>query len=327
MRNITRIISFLTFLSIALICPNFSLYADESYVISASDPHYQYVENNDGTISIAANPLSSDILSGNITLPSALDNKTVTGICKNGFSEQEKITGVTVPDTITDIESMAFSNCLELKNVTLPDTLTNMGAMVFSNTEFEGELIKNAETGFITINDYILYIYYGKDTDITIPDGIRLISGSAFANNGYSESEDFKIKSVTIPDSVEYVGADAFYECDELKTAIMGTGLKSIGTNAFTCTTMTIYGYSKTYAQQYASSHDFDFQLIIPIGNYKYEFEYSDNFKQYYFSTDKEFSADGLKIYKRNYDGTKTEVTDWKFSGTPDAIYKAGQTK
>ena len=41
----------------------------------------------------------------------------------------------------------------------------------------------------------------------------------------------------------------------------------------------------------------------------------------------KEFSADGLKIYKRNYDGTKTEVTDWKFSGTPDAIYKAVQTK
>ena len=209
----------------------------------------------------------------------------------------------------------------------LQDT-TSIGNMIFSSTEFEDNLIKSAETGFITINDYILYIYYGQDSDIIVPDGIKVIAGSAFANNGYSESEDFKIKSVTIPDSVEYIGADAFYECDSLGIVQMGTGVKDIGTNAFTCTDMTIYGYNGTYAQKYAQSHDFEFILIIPNeGDYKYEFEYSDNFKQYYFSTDTSFSKDGLKIYKRNYDGSREEITDWDFSTTPEALYKSSESE
>ncbi|MGN1481538.1 leucine-rich repeat domain-containing protein [Porcipelethomonas sp.] len=328
MKRIIKILSVLTASAITVLCPGISLCADETYVISADNSQYKYIDNGDGTIDIAINEYSSGVLSGNVVIPSSLDGKTVTGICKNGFSGQEKITSISIPESVTGINSLAFANCLELSSVSLPDGITSMGSMVFSSTKYEDNLLKSADTSYIVINDYILYMYYGKDTDIYIPDGIRVIAGSAFSYNGYSESDDFKIKTVTIPDSVEYIGADAFYGCDNLETLKMGTGVKEIGTNAFTCTSMTIYGYSGTYAQKYAQSHDFKFVLIIPNEDeYKYECEYSDNFKQYYFSTDKSFSKDGLKIYKRNYDGSREEITDWEFSSTPETLYKSAANK
>ena len=48
---------------------------------------------------------------GNVTIPSALGGKSVTGIGTNAFSECSGLTGVTIPDSVTSIGLSAFSDC------------------------------------------------------------------------------------------------------------------------------------------------------------------------------------------------------------------------
>lgn len=299
--------------------PMLHLNADENYIISADDSRYKYLENTDGTISIAASEYSKLGIKGEVELPSVLDGKTVTGICKNGFSGEE-LTKVTVPDTICSIDSLAFANCLTLSQVILPDNITHMGELAFSNTGFESSLLSEADTDFAVIDDYILYLYKGSDINIEIPDGVKVIANSAFANNGAYSSEE--IASVTMPDGVAYIGDNAFENCDSLKKMIIKTGLASVGENAIN-SNITIYGYIGTYAQEFAEANGNLFVPIISEGKYQIECDYETGYKKYYFSTDTEFSKDGIHVYKRNYDGTREEITDWEFDSTPAELYAA----
>lgn len=300
---------------------SFHMQADENYTVSTEDPRFKYIMNDNGTISIAANEAASQ-LSGYLNIPSTLDGMTVTGICKSGFSDNEKITSVNIPNTVKEIDTLAFSNCFSLASVTIPNTITSMGSLPFSSTIYEENIINSANSGFVTINDYILYIYSGNNTDLFVPGGIKVIADSAFANNGYYYSEDFEINAVTIPDTVEYIGNDAFFNCKNLSSATIGTGLKEVGSNAFTDTSVTIYGYNGSYAQKYSNSNNITFVLLISNPNEsKYEIECDANYKRYYFSTDTSFSNEGIKVYKRHYDGSRTEVTDWEFASTPDKLY------
>lgn len=301
---------------------SFHMSADENYIVSSDDSRYKYIINENGTISIAENENASSELIGQVTLPSSLDGKTVTGICEKGFADNEKITMVNIPNTVQEIDSLAFANCLSLSSVTVPDSVTSMGTIPFSCSIYEDKIINMAKSGFVTINDYILYLYTGNDQDLFVPNNIKVIANSAFANNGGYSSEDFEITSVTIPDSIEYIGDDAFYNCKSLSSAIIGTGVKEIGSNAFANCSVTIYGYNGTYAQKYAQYNSLTFVLLISNPNEsKYEIEYDENFKQYYFSTDTSFNKEGLKVYKRYYDGSRTEVSDWEFTSTPDQLY------
>lgn len=297
--------------------PFLHLNAEENYVISADDSRYKYIENADGTISIAASEYSKTGIKGEVVLPGTLDGKTVTGICKNGFLGEE-LTSVTIPDSVCTIGSLAFANCLTLSQVILPDNITYMGELAFSYTGFETALLAESDSGFALINDYILYLYTGSDVNITVPDGVNVIANSAFANNGvYSNKE---IASVTMPDGVGYIGDNAFENCGSLAKMIIRTGLVSVGENAVS-SDVTIYGYLNTYAEEFAKANGNEFSPLIAEGSSKIECDYEDGYKKYYFSTDTEFSKEGIHVYKRNYDGTREEITDWSFMSTPEKLY------
>lgn len=299
--------------------PILHLHADENYIISADDSRYKYIENTDGTISIAESEYSKIGVTGDVVLPNVLDGKIVSGICKNGFLGSS-MTSVVVPESICDIGSLAFANCLTLSQVTLPDTIAQMGELAFSNTGFETALLAETETDFAIINDYILYLYTGSSTEIEVPDGVRIIANSAFANNGVFSQEN--ITSVSLPDGVVHIGANAFDNCDKLSTLTIRSGLRSVGQNAVD-SSVTIYGYLNTYAQIYATANGNKFVPLIEDGGFEIECDYDENFKQYYFSTDTEFSTEGVHVYKRNYDGTREELTDWSFDSTPAELYAA----
>lgn len=301
--------------------PIMHMHADETYTISADDSRYKYIENADGTIYVAASEYSKEGLSGKITIPEELDGRPVTGICKSGFTGTT-ITDVTIPDTVTEIEPLAFANCLTLSNIELPDTITKVGEIAFSNTAFETNLLKNSDPEFVVIDDYILYLYTGHERDVTVPDGIRVIANSAFANNE-------ELASITIPDDVEYIGNNTFENCGNLNKMIIKTGLKSVGENAID-SSIIIYGYTGTYAETFAKENGNPFAALIKPDGTQIECEYDKNFKQYYFSTDEEFSKEGIHIYIRYDDGRREEITDsidWNFSTTPKELFDKANSK
>ena len=308
-----KILSGLTAGILSLISVTFSLSAaDAEFIASKEDPRfrYTYIDQNQQTVSIAAN----GNLTGNITIPSVIDGKKVTAISEYGFSEQVKVTGITIPESVTKIDSFAFNNCTALKNVKIPDSVINMGTRPFILTEYESVLEKNAGSDFVLINDYILYKYIGNKVNIDIPDGVRVIAGSVFA---YDED----INSIVCPDSVQYICEYAFWDCNHIKSVTFGNGITNIKLNSFTSADMAIYGYLGSYAQKFAQNNKYTFVPLMNYGDTRTEIIYTKDLRQYYFSDETSFSRSGIKVCTRKYDGTLTEIPDWDFTSSPDKLY------
>ena len=142
-----------------------------------------------------------------IVIPSSIDGIPVTAIAQNAFKDKQRITSITIPDSVTSIGDYAFYGCISL-------TELNLG------------------NGIKTIPGYMAY-GCNKLQSIVIPDSVTTIGSYAFY---YCSS----LVSVVIGDSVTSIGSQAFYYCDSLVSVVIGDSVTSIGQYAF-------YGCSSLY--------------------------------------------------------------------------------
>ena len=138
-------------------------------------------------------------------------DKDVTKIGYYAFygyqTDCNKLTSVTIGDSVTTIGEYAFSNCESLTSVTIPDSVTTIGEWAFYYCEsLTSVTIGNSVT---TIGDSA-FLCCSKLTSVTIPDSVTTIGGGAFKSCT-------SLTSVTIPDSVTTIGDSAFGECSSLK--------------------------------------------------------------------------------------------------------------
>ena len=77
-----------------------------------------------------------------------------------------------------------------------------------------------------TISDDVLVKYKGKERDIAISAGVRMIGPSAFAGNPF-------VKTVIIPDGVTTISRWAFYYCTSLQKVVIPQSVTFIGEEAF----------------------------------------------------------------------------------------------
>ncbi len=171
---------------------------------AARDGDYSYeVSFGEATITDVRNSLY-----GEKTIPSTLGGYPVTKIGEHAFENCDKLSCITIPDSVTSIGKYAFKDCDILKIIKIPDSVTSIEDYVF----FACESINN-----ITIPDSVTSIgdfaFFGCDslTSITIPDSVTSIGVRAF-------SYCARLGRVTIPDSVTSIGDRAFNECGILKS-------------------------------------------------------------------------------------------------------------
>lgn len=118
---------------------------------------------------------------------------------------------------------------------------------------------KNLETvifeeGMTKIPDVALY-YCENVKNIVIPDGVTIIGNRALRKTA--------IEILKLPETLEVIEDNVVWECSALKKVIMSNNVRSIGSEAFAgCINMTIYGYSDSYAEAYATENN------IPFKNY-----------------------------------------------------------
>ena len=251
--------------------------------VSALKKIWSYKKLEDGTLKITSYKGSDT----EVVIPSVIGKAKVSVIGEDAFSAsswgrktvnydiRKKITTVTIPEGITEIEKSAFYECESLEKVQLPGTLKTIGAVAFRSCENLREVSGLAgvkiidvkafwncgalkdENGYAVV-DGILLGYYGRDTSLRIPDGVRSIvtlsCGSSYMNYdpeknikeiilpeglqqiGESAFEGFKaLSSVTVPASVKMIGTKAFYGSG-LKTVVLQEGLETIGAGAFAWT-------------------------------------------------------------------------------------------
>lgn len=82
------------------------------------------------------------------------------------------------------------------------------------------------QKGFEISREGVLTKYTGKETDVVIPDCVKIIGDGAFDAN-------WDLKSVTIPEGVTKIEQMAFYFCSELETVTLPESLSKIGEDAF----------------------------------------------------------------------------------------------
>ena len=156
-----------------------------------------YQLSNDGAYYTVTGYDGSDTV---IVIPDSVGGIPVTKIADNAFKDKQRITSITVPDSVTSIGSYAFRGCSSLVSVVIPDSVTSIG-------------------------DYAFY-YCSSLVSVVIPDSVTSIGDAAF--RGCSS-----LVSVVIPNSVTSIGSDAFYYCESLVSVVIPDSVTSIGSEAF----------------------------------------------------------------------------------------------
>ena len=154
-------------------------------------------------------------------------------------SGMEKLSSITIPNSVTSISSSAFSGCTALTSIvvesgnTIYDCRDNCNAIIETATN---TLIQGCNTTVIpdnvtSIGNYAFEKCTGL-TSITIPNSVTSIGDYAF-------SDCTGLTAVTIPNSVTSIGDYAFAGCTGIASAIISDSVTSIGGGAFSeCTSL-----------------------------------------------------------------------------------------
>ena len=135
-----------------------------------------------------------------IEIPSKIDDVNITEIGAAAFNNCDKLTSISIPNSVTKIGNNAFYYCSELTEITIPASV---------------ELI-----------DYCAFMNCGKLTSIELPSKLTEVANGLF--NGCSG-----LTSIAIPNSVTKIGDYAFYRCSSLTTFTIPSDVTSIGSYAF----------------------------------------------------------------------------------------------
>ena len=126
-----------------------------------------------------------------------------------------------IPDSVQYIQDHAFNNCSALRSVSIPGSVTNIQDYAFKGCESLQSITVDGSNQGYESEDGVLFskgmtalIQYpaGKtDMEYTIPDSVRYVGDNAFLNCTI-------LQSVYIPDPVTYIGNAAFHNCISLQS-------------------------------------------------------------------------------------------------------------
>lgn len=198
-----------------------------------------------GVTEIGPGAFYATTYNGNIVTSISIPS-TVTKISSGAFQSLPALEEIVLPDSVTYLDSFVFQGCPKLRRVTLPKHLDYLGARCFADcaaltqvalpqsvdaidyNSFTNTPWVKAQGEFATV-DGILYAYNGSATAITVPAGVRAVACC------FEETfpETSAITSITIPEGVTSICANAFMSCSSLKRVSLPSTLKSLGAGAF----------------------------------------------------------------------------------------------
>ena len=166
-------------------------------------------------------------------------NYAVKVIGNSAFSGNTELKSVVISEGVTTLGSSAFADCSNLRSISIPSTLVNgnfsynvRGYSTYSPafygcTGLESITVAEGHPNLDSRNDCNALIWTNEGQDevhlmmgcktTVIPDGVTVIGEYAF------HSTD--IEKVIIPNSVTRLGYGAFFQCSNLTTLQIGSGL------------------------------------------------------------------------------------------------------
>ena len=153
----------------------------------------------------------------------------VINIGGRAFEDCTSLASIEISGSVTSIGVWAFKGCKSLVNVMLSENsqLTSIGEEAFHYTPYYNNE-NNWENKVLYLDNYLIATKADISGSFTIKSGTKLIADFAFYRSR-------SLASVTIPDSVAYIGMFAFEGCTSLANVNFGENsqLTSIGNGAF----------------------------------------------------------------------------------------------
>ncbi len=181
-----------------------------------------------------------------INIPAAIDGMPVKEIGERAFYQCTSLAEVTIPDSVEKIGMTSFAYCDSLISIAIPDSVKNIDDSAFyvcknlEDINFLGSVERIGSHAFLHTKWYndqpdgiiyignVLYEYKGEVAEgehITVKEGTTGISDSAFYGCDLS--------GITIPNTVKYIGKEAFFNTPKLASVIVPESVESIGEKAF----------------------------------------------------------------------------------------------
>jgi hypothetical protein len=195
---------------------------------------------------------------GAVTIPGTINNLPVTSIAGYVFDDGT-VTGVTIPNSVTSIQDNAFFSCYSLTSVVIPNSVISIGNASFANCS--ALLSATLGTNITSIGD-TAFGSCGSLTSISIPASVTSIGDDPFvgcsslpaisvdaSNPDYTSVGgvlfNYNVTSLiqypignsatsyTVPASVTSIGDYAFFNSSTLTSVTIGSGVNTIGLEAF----------------------------------------------------------------------------------------------
>ena len=146
----------------------------------------------------------------------------VTEINSHFGSYCTELTSIVVPDSVQVLGDWAFANCPKLENIQIGDNITSI-----SSSTFYDNASLPTKGCLRYVGEYLLGYASGMELDntLSIPDGTIGIADSAFSGRT-------SLTSVTLPSSIKFIGAKAFYNTG-ITSIVFPYGIREI--QASTC--------------------------------------------------------------------------------------------
>lgn len=230
------------------VCVNTSAYDFE-----ANGMFYNILSQDDKTVEVTYRDTEYNSYSGDVAIPEQVtyNNETyrVTTIGHFAFNSCSELTSIALPSSITLIDDGAFLFCDGLTAVYIDDLSAYMNIDIITSQFYSYSPLYYA---------YNLYLNGELVTDLVIPDGTTEIKDYVFEGGRC-------FKSVTIPNSVTYIGKRAFGGCTGL-TAVNISDLSAwMNIDFATSASNPLYTPTNVYHDLYLNG-ELVIDLVIPEG-------------------------------------------------------------
>lgn len=190
----------------------------------------------------------------NIIIASYVKGIPVTSIRSNAFAFKYIIRAITIPNSVTRIGGYAFYDCSNLTHIHYRGTVSQWNA-IEKGSNWDGRTSSytiHCTNGEITKDGTVTYypseglefalnsdgqsysvtgIGTCTDTEIVIPDTYEGLPVTSIGKQAFRDCSN--LTSVVIGNSVTSIGDYAFQNCTSLTSVVIGNGVTSIGIEAF----------------------------------------------------------------------------------------------